>query len=259
MDGTMSYYSRYLDGEHEPVWKELIQCGSDVRSEPLRSDANAVAKVFAERGYKNLELLHNRLIDFGYQFDDPKSALVEASPADFGLIDNAEQEIGVLPLAVRAWYERIASVNFCQASTQLFSEAANVDERISVAGLGFNPVLVFLCVPNCLALKQRLIVEEKEEGCDVSDWLKTLLPTGGWASNCNPKGFHLPDARFDGALYDEGFGQVFFVQELRTAFSSGGFPYWQIMFRRKRFSSPLKRNPDFGRLLPMLVADLTLL
>ncbi len=250
-----TFYKRYLDGENEAVWKELTQSGSDIRSDRLRSDVNDVAKIIVERAYNNLCLIHRRLLDLGYQFDDPEAALLQSSPADVRLLDGVEQQFGIFPVILRAWYERVASVNFSQAHSQLHSEG-NEEQRtaISVAGLGLNPVLVFLSLPRCVAMHKRLMEEEQEQ--ESVSWLSTLLPTGGWASNCNPKGFHLPDRRFDGVLYNEGVGDVYFVQELREAFAWGGFPFWRLLLYRKRFASPLRRNPDFANVLPILADGL---
>lgn len=248
------FYKRYLDGEHEAVWAELSRSGLDVRSDQLRGDAYDVARAIVDRAYNNLSLIQRRLIDLGYQFDEPDSALVISSPKDICLLDDAEQRLGTFPVILRAWYERVASVNFSQARSQLYGEVNQEPEgSISVAGLGLNAVLVFLSIPKCMALHQTLMDEEREEQEQESaSWLSTLLPTGGWASNCNPKGFHLPDRGFDGVLFNDGGGDVYFVQELRAAFTWGGFPFWRISLNRKRFASPLRKNPDFAKLLPIL-------
>jgi hypothetical protein len=248
----MSYYSRYLAGEHEQVWGELVQCGSAVRTEPLYSDAHGVAKVLAENAYRNLALIHRRLVDFGYEFEEPKSALLEATTQDIQLLDGVEQALGTLPLVVRAWYERIASVNFCQAPDQLFSNGENKNNE-AVAGLGLNTVLVYFSIPNSLALRQWLIDDGRlndEDG--PSDHSTNFFPTGGWASNCDPKGFQLPASGFDGSLFNDGGGDQYLVPELRYAFSWGGFPFWRIVIERKRFASPLRRNPEFRQLMPIL-------
>jgi hypothetical protein len=52
-----SYLARYLDGEHEQVWAELVALGAAVRDEPLYSDAWAIACETMRRVRHNIELL----------------------------------------------------------------------------------------------------------------------------------------------------------------------------------------------------------
>ncbi|MBN2193897.1 MAG: hypothetical protein JW751_13865, partial [Polyangiaceae bacterium] len=76
----MSYLNRYEEGDHEPVWAELSRLGAAVRQEPLRSDAMAVARATMNRVRINLERLHARLLDLGFEFARPDEALVLAKP-----------------------------------------------------------------------------------------------------------------------------------------------------------------------------------
>jgi len=253
-----SFYKRYLAGEREAVWAELSQFGLDVRSKQLHADVRDVAKVIVDRAFHNLSLLHHRLVELGYQFDDPEAALVESTEEATRLLDDAEQSLGAFPVILRAWYERVASVNFSQARRQLYGELGEEPaEPASVTGLGLNVVLDYLSIPKCMELRRSLLEEEQDDPeQEGASWLSDLFPTGGWASNCNPKGIHLPNQGFDGVLFNEGLGDVYFVQELRTAFSWGGFPFWKISLSRKRFVSPLRKSPDFARLFPILADGL---
>ena len=62
-----SYLDRYLGGEHEAVWAELLAQGERVRAEPLASDALAVAREMMGRVRTNLELHIPRLAAINYQ------------------------------------------------------------------------------------------------------------------------------------------------------------------------------------------------
>src|SRR5436309_3059403 len=53
----VGFLERYRGGEHEAVWAELLALGEQVRSEPLYSEARAVAGETMTRGRRNLELL----------------------------------------------------------------------------------------------------------------------------------------------------------------------------------------------------------
>lgn len=56
-----TYLERYLAGEHEPVWSELVALGPAVRQEPVLADASAVAYEVVRRARANIETLIDRL------------------------------------------------------------------------------------------------------------------------------------------------------------------------------------------------------
>lgn len=70
----MTYLERYLRGEHEAVWNELLALGEAVRQEPVYSDAKAVAAETMQRTRRNIEKIYQRLKSIGYQFDSEKQA-----------------------------------------------------------------------------------------------------------------------------------------------------------------------------------------
>jgi hypothetical protein len=121
--------------------------------------------------------------------------------------------------------------------------------------LGLNTPLVFLSIPKCLLLQERLCKQTASVGEDPSE-LKRFLPLGAWASNCDPKGFCLPCDSFDAEFYDEGAGGLYFVEELRTAFKWGGFPFWRRLLTGNKQAHPLRCVPSFKTILPILTEGL---
>lgn len=63
-----TFLQRYVAGEYEQVWAELVALGDAVREEPLYADALAVARETMRRVRQNIEMLIPRLIAVGYQF-----------------------------------------------------------------------------------------------------------------------------------------------------------------------------------------------
>ncbi len=53
----MTYLERYLAGEYEEVWNELMRLGSSVHDGAVYSDAQAVAQETMRRVRKNIEML----------------------------------------------------------------------------------------------------------------------------------------------------------------------------------------------------------
>lgn len=78
-----TYLERYLAGEHERVWDELIALGSSVREEPVYSDALAVAYELMWRVRRNLETLIPRLVGIGYEFGYGWAQPARDSPYDW--------------------------------------------------------------------------------------------------------------------------------------------------------------------------------
>lgn len=63
-----TFLERYLSGEHESVWNELVQLGAAVRQEPVYTDALAVAREIMRRVRQDIELLIDRLIQRNFVF-----------------------------------------------------------------------------------------------------------------------------------------------------------------------------------------------
>lgn len=260
---NLGFFARYQAGAHVPVWRELIARGSEVRDEPLRSEALSVCEEIVRRARLNLRTLHTRLLELGYEFADPENALVDASPDAQADIATVEHALGVLPLIARKWYATLASVNFCQAEKQrVYQQAVRPPTGPDIFGLGSHPVLIFQSLTCCRQQLQQLTTEREkyvrqmeesgwEESCDANEG-RQFLPLGGWASNCEPKGFPLPCEAVDAVIYDDGAGDTYFVDELRRAFQWGGFPFWRGSLANPNYYSPFEYRPNFQKLLPVL-------
>jgi hypothetical protein len=246
-----NYYARYVAGDCEAVWRELVDHGEAVRDPSIWPDTVSVASELVDRAYRNLRLLWKRLVELGYLFEHPGDAFVEASAGDLATLDSVESRMGVLPVVVRKWYERIGSVDFSQEQAQLFSKGDL--PCVEVSGLGLNAPLVFFSLPKCL-LMQKQLCDEKRISKEEADH---FLPLGGWASNCDPTGLQLPCESFDGVLFNDGGGDVHFVEQLRMAFQWGGFPLWQLLVPGKKRAWPIRCVPRFDKLLPILTEGLT--
>src|SRR5512142_612334 len=103
LTGTImaTYLQRYIDGEREQVWDELLALGAAVRDEPLYADALAVARETMTRARHNVELIVQRLRENGYEFAHPELSF-EPSPADaVERLDIIEGKVGIMPISLR--------------------------------------------------------------------------------------------------------------------------------------------------------------
>jgi hypothetical protein len=251
------FWERYQAGEHVAVWKELIELDEGAFEEPIRSEAARVCEEIVRRARLNLRTLRDRLLGLVYEFAYPQAAVVEAGPGAAAEVERAERELGNFPLIARVWYGSIASVDFRQAESQrVFRQAVQPPPGPDVYGLGSHAVLVFQSLDRCRE-QLRAMAEEDELARDPDatpdpDGPAGFLPLGGWASNCDPKGFPLPCRGVDAVIYHDGGGDTYFVDELRAAFRWGGFPFWQGSLKNPSYFSPMEYRPNFAKLLPVL-------
>jgi hypothetical protein len=247
-------HQRYVSGERVPVWDEMIRSGASIREEPVLSDALAVVREVVERSHRNLVAIHDRLVGLGYKFAKSGCALVEAGPGAEGRIEEIEAALGTMPLLLREWYLRFDAVDFSQSASQ---EVGSTESR--VAGLGYNCTLIMRRLDACRehweCLRRQhdedvLTAREPERGTLGTDHLLAFLPIGPSATNCELMGFDLPNPGVDGVYYNEGAGDIFFIDHLRKIFEWGGFPICQFYIKkRKRHLGP---RPDLETILPML-------
>ena len=270
-----TYLERYLAGEHEEVWRELHELGERVYEEPLRSDALAVCEEIVRRAHHNLRTLHDRLLALGYEFADPDAAFVEAGPEALAEVVRFEADFGELPMIVRTWYLKLASVDFRQAEWQLrHAEFRPPDDSPDFYGLGHQTSLVYQSlsrsreesaelaqeIAELRVIKEKALAEAIAEGEDTSDWvsqqpLEPCLLLGITASNCSPIAIPLPYKGVDTFLEDDS-DENLFVDYLRAIYPWAGFGFWTWSLEKRDFFSPFVFTPKFEKLLPILKAGL---
>lgn len=229
-----SFLSRYLDGEHEQVWAELLALGEQVREEPLYSDALAVARKTMNRVRYNIELLIPRLTELGYQFlGAPNNGLLVSFPPVLSppaaniddLIVTLERETGLLPLSLRVFYQVVGGVNL---------GGMDPDWRCSGGFYGPDPLWVDPLddelIEDCLYWnkleEEDLEEEDLEEAENLTAYHIVIAPDHCHkreTSGGGPYNIALPNPAIDAPLLDEWHNTTF-VNYLRICFRWGGMP-----------------------------------
>jgi hypothetical protein len=106
-----TYLDRYVRGEHEPVWAELVALGGRVREPGVYADAVAVARETMRRARANVERIVARLRGMNFDFAYPDRVFVPPAPRAADVLENLERRIGPLPIGLRAFYEIVGSVS----------------------------------------------------------------------------------------------------------------------------------------------------
>lgn len=170
-----NFRERFLGGECEQVWNDLVGLKEQVREEPFYSEAIAVARETMRRTRRNIEVLIPRLERVGYTFgyswaESWESNWVEMQPPLLGQpVDDVQEQITrlemaglILPLSLRAFYEIVGAVNFvgkpfsattrydCEGIDPLYVYGLNVtvNEYHHCNGQQ-EPYLISIC-PDCL-------------------------------------------------------------------------------------------------------------
>jgi hypothetical protein len=246
-------YSRYLSGDTIQVWKEISQI--DLSQHP-QTDVLDVCKETVDRCFYNIQILHRRLIDIGYQFENPDTAFVASTNVDLSVIGDFQSKHGELPLVLREWYNRISCVSFAQDFNQLYFQPSNSEAVPDVAGLGVGTVLLCLAPANCVLLLERLKAEALADDSDSSEF-EAFYPIGGSSTNCNPKGVGVPCTFADTVIYDDGIGAITFVEDLRSLFQAGGFVFWyRYMTSPRKPLAPVSIHPKYDTVIPYLQHNL---
>jgi hypothetical protein len=204
--GNLPLLDRYLAGEHETVWKDLIALGAAVREDPHAADALAVAYETMSRVEANVRTVSERLLRVGFTKSDgplhtPPNRRVDTQ------IRQLEKAAGTLPISLRAFYEVVGSVNWIGNHPSL------------------SPARSPLCTDPLVVEPLEMVVEFAiEEGVSIiiaPDALHKADTSGG-----DPYQIELPNPAADGILLFENH-DLYFVDYLRLAFRFGGFPGYE--------------------------------
>lgn len=240
-----TYLERYMAGEYEPVWTELVALRAAVRAEPLYTDALAVARETMRRVRYNIETLIPRLETLGYVFgygwvDPDEDTWAKANPPPFSapprdvearLLD-FERRAGVLPLALRAFYEEVGGVNFVGtppedwADTAWWHEPLRSDGDPDAKRYGLDPLFVYP-FEEVEACQHGLGEPGKPFAVPIApDHLMKFHISG-----LDDYTVKTPNAAIDARLRLE-WHRTTFVNYLRICFRWGGFPGFE------RYSQP---------------------
>ncbi len=214
-----TYLDRYLAGEHERVWEELLSEGAGIREDVLYVDALNVAHETMRRVSANCQTIVARLSSMGYRFDlYPDQTRRASTPFKKplaginGRIDAIErwEGSGPVPLSLRAFWEIVGQVDL----------------------IGFHPGWPRMLDP--------LVVDSPESApFDHKEWISFVQEgdpeAGPFRISLAPDVYHkdnysggepyamaVPNPGIDG-LFEFERHETTFVNYLRLCFRYGGF------------------------------------
>jgi hypothetical protein len=238
---TAEWLDRYRHGDHAQVWQELTELGDRIRDDrQLYEVARAVVRETMSRARTNVETLADELQRRGYAFESTTRPPHEPPSDDIAVrLDELEERIGPMPLALRGWYEQVGRVDltgtFPDRRHRKYREYRYPDPLVVDAPIEF-------------VLAER-VDWEMERGTEwdrgsftidlAPDWLHKANVSGG-----GPYAMEVPNRGIDGPLLEEPHSTTF-VDYLRIAFRWGGFPGWDPSpGTRESWARPPSPPPD---------------
>jgi hypothetical protein len=193
----------------------MTSLGVDLRSDgDALTEAIAVARETMVRARRNVERLVEALPSLGFAFEsDP---LAHPPPDAASQLDALEAEIGLLPLALRIWFEEVGQVNLNGTHPEW-----NFDYP--------DPLVVDAPVEFIRSEYEAWTADRGTEWDRGTTFEVPLAPDYLHKANVSggaPYGLAVPNGGADGLLLWEPH-QTTFVNYLRSAFRMGGMPGWQ--------------------------------
>lgn len=219
-----TFLKRYLDGEHEQVWAELVEMGPDARAPNVLPDAMEVARETMQRANENVESLILRLKALGYRFGTfadggftPTRPHRPPTKTSLLKLRRLERLAGPLPLSVQVWYETVGGVHLVGQAP--WGEMAVLSDALVVDPIDGPLYSVQEWLEEWEGVPTELI--PTDEPCLA--WLAPDEYHKEDISGGPPYSYVLPNPSADAFLYHE-WHETTFVAYLRECFACGGFP-----------------------------------
>lgn len=218
-----SFIERYVAGEHQEVWQDLLGFEGKVHDEPLHSQAYIVIYETMQRARYNVATLGTRLQALDYQFAFQPWEKWDKRNAN--KLSHVENRYGSLPLSLRAWYQVVGLVDFTGYHPRLsrFAEWRG-GEKCPVV---YSDPLVVGSFPR--KLPETYYDYEDEEEYPSPPYPLEIAPDpinkAGYSGSA-PLAIYIPAQAIDAQLVcdpSSGWNGVYFVDHLRTMFKYGGF------------------------------------
>ena len=250
-----TYLQRYIEGEHEAVWDELLALGPAIREEPLYTDALAVARETMTRVRYNVELLVARLRTNGYKFWSKEPYISPPAEIDEQIV-RLEERVGVIPLSVRLWYEIVGRVDLSgthpkwkidggSSGTGFRSSKPFVETyALQINDIRNQPQVLRYRTEASLRFSEDATASEIRQALADPTWENfaftdptfVLVIVKDAANGTIGDVMDVPNQAIDGYI-NPGDRQELFVKYLRRSFKWGGFPgfaYVDEILRKER-------------------------
>ena len=222
----MTFFQRYIAGETDQVYKEILELGQDAF---LPSNLPEVEKVLAEifrRTRFNLDIIYQELVQqnyvfktgFRHNFERPLHPPLEDTDLLLDNIQNAIKAFGQVPLSLVYFYKIVGGVNFVWDYEKDENLLWQMADPIQVVSL--DELLESVTDQDWIEMTQERIADEESPSLILSaDVYHKDNISGG-----PPYSLEItPHKSFDSIFLDEPH-ETTFINYLRICFEDCGFP-----------------------------------
>ncbi len=231
------FYKRYLSGEREQVWDELVQLGSSIRDQSLFMDALDTTHETMSRVLHNISTVIDRLKKVDYIFKHGvECSLVPPNSNALQQVSLLEQFVGILPLSIRVWYEVVGAVDLIGPSSSDKQQHKSSSDKsfyqltadpLFVAQVGslFHPALGTFSLFHPYPVEAQRVIDDRIRTLSgFSIYISEDAPSKVDTSGGGVVLISVPSAGNDAVIYEEGYWNDLFVKYIRFSFEWGGFP-----------------------------------
>jgi hypothetical protein len=168
---------------------------------------------------RRLRTLKKRLIESGFEFDCDEEALPGPDPDSAEMIDEIENEAGIIPVSLKLFWLRVGSVNFCGSHPEWQLDSASEGEAYP------DPLVIEPLAAAVGELEEFLADKEERLRCNhpyvipiAPDFYHKADVSGGMFYNIS-----VPAVADDPPLNDE-WHKTTFLNYLEIAVKWAGFP-----------------------------------
>ncbi len=246
----MTFYERYINGETEDVYKDILALEQEVFSPERFVDIDRVLTETFQRVKYNLEVIYIELKNINYNFKiDPKNNFekpIHAALADTDLLlvklDTAVEKFGYVPLSLKYFYKIVGAVNFCWDYKTKEELMWNMADPIQIASL--DGVVEEVIDKNWKEHIQQY-VDDDEFGCAFLDLAADDLHKDNISGGQSYAIEITKSPSIDSTFMNEPHNTTF-INYIRICFQSCGFP------GITRLDTGNNYQPFFDRVKPLL-------
>lgn len=200
--GPKDRLARYVAGEHEAVWRELLDAGDLQDDAALHAEAVAVARETMQRVRDTIDTLAERLAAKGILH-----AGAVRSPPNAACLARLEGAFGPFPVSLSAFYDIVGSVSFAVAD--------DAPESALVNQLRLGQPLVVVPV--------ELVAEHLGDPAQTAREAPRFVWLAPDESGGPPDAVRIPSSAADAMVLRQGT-HLPFVSHLRMALGWAGYP-----------------------------------
>lgn len=200
------FLNRYLSGECETVWQELVDLKEKSLGPGYINEATEVTEEVVRRIIHNANIIGQYLVEAGYEFEIPGPFVIPANEMTAQSVQKIEQKFGKIPLFLKTWWRHVDHFNYLP--TESFR---NSDQGCAIEGVFPVGGILINSPGECIVNSRQRAIDIREHikkatKAEIDDEKKYYevepnLVLGPGTSSHDHVGYQLPLSAVDGICH----------------------------------------------------------